>query len=281
MSEAPVDIFGYLDYRAFLRDVYAAKKAGPRGFSYRAFSQRAGLSSPNALKLVIDGARNLTPQMAERFAKALRLGDEATAYFLDLVGFGQAKSVGERAAFYQRLTASKRYQRVHPLDLAHAAYYGSWYMPAIRELAARADFDPDPAWIAGRLQPAITPLEAKRALGVLLELGLLVRDPDGRVHQGEAQLLATAAETRSVHLASYHKAMMTRAAAALDDLPSDKRDVSSLTLCVGADGLALLKERLQRFRRELLELSTLEDEPRQVVQVGFQLFPLTIDEDQP
>lgn len=281
MSEPAVDIFGYLDYRAFLRDVYAAKKAGPRGFSYRAFSQRAGLRSPNFLKLVIDGERNLTRPMAERFAKALRLSDDATSYFLDLVGFGQAKSIGERTAFYQRLTSSKRYQRVHPLDLAHAAYYGSWYMPAIRELAARSDFDPDPTWIASRLQPAITALEAKSALGVLLELGLLVREPDGRVHQGDAPLVATATETRSVHLATYHKAMMSRAAAALDELPSDKRDVSSLTLCVGAGGLALLKERLQRFRRELLELSSLEDEPRQVVQVAFQLFPLTIDEDQP
>ena len=35
--------------------------------------------------------------------------------------------------------------------------------------------------------------------------------------------------------------------------------------------------RIQRFRRELLELSTLEDEPRRVVQLNFQLFPLSRD----
>jgi len=40
-------------------------------------------------------------------------------------------------------------------------------------------------------------------------------------------------------------------------------------------GLRAFKERLQRFRRELLELSALESEPEQVVQLNFQLFPLS------
>jgi uncharacterized protein (TIGR02147 family) len=75
--------------------------------------------------------------------------------------------------------------------------------------------------------------------------------------------------------------MMVRAAEALDELPSAQRDVSSLTLCVGGDGLARLKDRLQRFRRELLELSSLEDEPQQVVQINFQLFPLSRTEGSP
>jgi hypothetical protein len=36
-----------------------------------------------------------------------------------------------------------------------------------------------------------------------------------------------------------------------------------------------LKERVQRFRRELLDLSALEEDPAQVVQMNFQLFPLS------
>jgi hypothetical protein len=39
--------------------------------------------------------------------------------------------------------------------------------------------------------------------------------------------------------------------------------------------LRRLKERVQSFRRELLELSGLESEPSQVVQLNFQLFPLS------
>src|SRR5262245_41316096 len=96
----------------------------------------------------MDGDRNLTRAMAGRFAAALGLDDEAAAYFVDLVAFNQARTVGERSSAYHRLTSSARYRKAHRLDLVHAAYHASWYMPAIRELAARPDFTGDPDWIA-------------------------------------------------------------------------------------------------------------------------------------
>ena len=63
-----VDVFRYRDYRQYLRDVYGARKQSEYGFSYRAFARKAGLSAPNYLKLVADGQRKLTPEMATRFA---------------------------------------------------------------------------------------------------------------------------------------------------------------------------------------------------------------------
>ncbi len=268
-----IDVFAYLDYRAFLRDHYLAKKAA-RGFSYRAFSKRAGLKSPNYLKLVIDGERNLTPQMAERFAQALGLDGESLTYFVDLVAFNQAKTSTERSNQYARLTSFRGYRKAHKLDLAHAAYHSTWYLPAIRELAVRADFEADPDWVARMMVPPITRSEAERALSTLFELGLLTRLPDGSVKPGEA-LVSTGPETKGVHIVSYHRAMMARAAESIDLVPGAERDISSLTLCLGEDGIARLKARIQRFRRELLELSELEDDPVQVVQVNFQLFPLS------
>ena len=79
MSAAP-DIFAYDDYRAFLRDFYASKKGQKRGFSLRAFSRKAGLTSSNYLKLVMDGDRNLSASMAERFADACGLREREQAY---------------------------------------------------------------------------------------------------------------------------------------------------------------------------------------------------------
>lgn len=271
---APARVFDYLDYRAFLRDYYLAQKERGRGFSYRAFSRRAGLRSPNYLKLVIDGDRSLSSEMAGRFAQACGLEGEAAAYFVDLVQFNQAETAAERNAAYERLTSFKRYRKVHRLELAQAAYHSTWYLPAIRELAARKDFRADPAWIAARLRPTITPADAKRALEVLFELGLLVEDRRGRVKQGES-LVSTGPETKGLHVGNYHRTMMARAAASIDEWPAAHRDISSLTLCMGPDGLRRLKDRIARFRRELLELSDLETDPREVVQVNFQLFPLT------
>jgi uncharacterized protein (TIGR02147 family) len=268
-----LDVFGYLDYRAFLRDYYLEKK-DRRGLSYRSFSRRAGLRSPNYLKLVIDGARNLSDEMAARFAKAVGLTGDAAEYFVELVRFNQAKSTTERNASYSRLTGFRRHQRAQPLELKHAAYHSTWYLPAIRELAARRDFCEDPAWIASALWPSISKTEAAAALATLLDLGLLTRNARGEIVQGEA-LVSTGPETRGLHIRNYHRMMMNRAAESMDEIPASDRDISALTLCLGADGLSRLKERVQRFRRELLELSTLEDDPDQVVQVNFQLFPLS------
>jgi uncharacterized protein (TIGR02147 family) len=268
-----IDVFGYLDYRAFLRDYYAERKEHGRGFSFRAFATAADLKSPNYLKLVMDGARNLTPQMAERFAAACGLRDEAAAYFVDLVGFNQARTPTERNAHYARLTSFRGWRKAHKLELSHAIYHSTWYIPAIRELATRADFRADPEWIARMMVPAISKAEAQRALAVLLELGLLVEE-NGAVRQGEA-LVSTGPETGWVHIGNYHRMMMERAAAAIDLIDRADRDISSLTLCLSEGGLRTIKERIQRFRRELLDLSASEDDALQVVQVNFQLFPLS------
>lgn len=273
-NESPLSVYAYLDYRAYLRDYYLAKKASSRAFSYRSFSKRAGVSSPNYLKLVVDGKRSLSPKMAERFAVAAGLDAEAARYFVSLVGFNQAKSSAERAQFYGKLTGFQRYRQAHKLDIAHAAYYSDWFMPAIRELAASPHFREDPEWIADQLVPPIPPLHARRAVETLIDLGLLVRDPSGKLKQADA-LLSTGPQTRGLHIAAFHRAMTQRALESIDLVPAAERDISSLTLGVGRNGLRALKERLQAFRRELLELSALETEPEQVIQLNFQLFPLS------
>jgi uncharacterized protein (TIGR02147 family) len=268
-----LDVFQYLEYRAFLRDWYRAHNSDGRSFSFRAFARRAGLKSPNYLKLVMDGERNLTPQTAELFAKGLGLEGDAASYFVDLVAFNQASSTSERNKQYARLTSFRGYRQAHKIDLAHAAYHSAWYMPAIRELAASPSAPSDPDVIAEQLLPPITRTEAQRAIETLIALGLITRE-DGRLKQVDA-LLSTGPEVQGLHIANYHRAMMERAAASIDLVPPEDRDISSLTMCVGEDGLRRFKARVQRFRRELLELSALDDDPVQVIQMNFQLFPVT------
>lgn len=266
-------MFDYLDARAFLRDAYLYRKE-KHGTSYRALARRLGVTSPNYLKRVIDGDRNLSSEMSERVAKLLKLNAEASAYFVDLVQFTQAKTSTQKNAYYSKLTGFHRYRKGRRLELAHAAYHSTWYLPAIRELASRRDFVTEPAWIAAELVPPISRADAAAALDTLLELGLLVQDAKGVVRLGEP-VVSTGPEIRGLHIVNYHRSMLERASEAIDTVASADRDISSLTLCLGENGLRRLKERIQRFRRELIELATLEDDPLQVVQVNFQLFPLS------
>jgi uncharacterized protein (TIGR02147 family) len=271
-QRSPVDVFRYSDYRRFLADFYQGQKR--HGLSYRSFARRAGLGAPNYLKLVIDGQRNLMPEMAERFGRACGLQNAALEYFCELVRFCQASGTTEKAHYHQRLLSFRRYRDAHRLEAAQSEYHSSWYLPAIRELVTCADFEEDPKWIAKKLSPALTMTEAKQAVATLLRLGLLVRDENARLRQS-CPLVTTGPETKGVHVASYHAEMMKRAVASMDLIPATERDISSITVAVGPEGLTRLKQRVQAFRKELLELAEAEGACSQVVQLNFQLFPLT------
>ncbi len=269
-----VNVFEYLDYREYLRDFYVDRKATEYGFSYRAFSKRAGLRSTNYLKLVMDGERNLTSDMAVQFARACGLEDRAADYFCELVAFNQAATAHERNRCYARLTRFKQYRSIHRLDVAQAAYHANWYLPAIRELVSRPDFQEDPKWIGRTLKPRIAAAEAQSALDTLNELGLLTRDDRGRLCQAQS-LVSTGPGPLGHHVVNYHRSMLERAAAAIDEVPREEREISSLTLCVSHEVLLDLKERIREFRRELLQLAELGGPPERVVQLNFQLFPLS------
>jgi uncharacterized protein (TIGR02147 family) len=270
------DVFKFRDYRAFLRAFYAENKAQGYGFSLRAFSKRAGLRSSNYLKLVMDGDRNLTPEMAARFARACALRGHAAGYFCELVLFNQARSADERERAYAHLSRFKRYRKVYRLDRAQEAYYSRWYIPVIRELAARSDFSEDPQWIAKRLLPPITPREAAHALAVLLELSLLVRDEEGRLRQSEP-VVQTADRPLGHHVVNFHRAMMERAAEALDRVPREQREIASLTFCLPEARALELKAQLERFRDELMHSYSGDAGRGRVMQLNLQFFPLTQD----
>jgi len=273
MARGP-DVFAFRDYRAFLRAHYAHNKQDEPGFSLRAFSKRAGLRSSNYLKLVMDGDRNLTAAVAPRFAAACGLKGQAADYFCDLVAFNQAKGADERTRGYARLQRFRRYREVHRLDKAQEAYHSHWYIPAIRELCARPDFREDPKWIGRTLLPNVAPADVRAALETLLELELLARGEDGKLRQTET-LVQTPEGPLGHHVVSFHRTMMERAAEALDVVPRDEREIASLTLCLSDAQLGELKQRLERFREELLHVFQSDADARRVVQVNVQMFPLT------
>lgn len=235
----------------------------------------AGLGAPNYLQLVITGKRNLTPAMAARFADACGLTSDSADYFSRLVDFNQATTQTDREQCYAKLSAFERYRNAQKLDVAHAAYFSNWYIPAIRELCASPAFVCDPQWIASVLVPQIKPQEASHALEVLLDLGLLARTATGGVQQG-ASVVSTGPATHGLHLRRYHAEMMHRATVAMELVPAAQRDLSSLTLCLSTEGIERVKHKIQEFRRELLELSENESRREQAVQVNFQLFPLSV-----
>jgi uncharacterized protein (TIGR02147 family) len=276
-SRSPgINVFEFLDYRAFLRAYYAAEKERRPAFSHRFFSRLAGLRSPNFLKLVMDGERNLGPETVPKFSHAIGLTGEAAAFFADLVTFTQAESVADKNRAFERISASRRFRSAKRIEGDLFKYLSQWYYPAIRELAAREDFVESPKWIAAQLRPKIAPADAASALNLLLSLGLLVRDEKtGKIVRGEPTITTEHQTVRSLAVTNFHRQMLERASASIETIPPSERDLAALTVCVGPATAALVKERIHKFREEMTQLCDADVKGNIVYQLNIQWFPLS------
>jgi uncharacterized protein (TIGR02147 family) len=265
------------DHRLYLQAMVTFLKRTTPGFSYRKFARRAGFASPSFLKLVEQGRRNLSDASIGRFATAFALNAQEREGFELLVRFGQAKDDHERNRYYAKLARRRTGRR--PVELNRDQYeaYSRWYIMPIRELVARADFVEDGAWIAARLRPNIRPAEATAALSLLLRLGLLVRSESGRLVPAEPKLTATKG-VQQLAVRNYHRAMLEHAHAALDHVPVDERNVTSLTVALTREQYQTVCQRLAEVQRELLDLiddAPPSDAPRAVHILGFQVVPVS------
>lgn len=266
------DIFSYYDYRSFLRDLVEYERSSSTVFSHRYIVQKAGFSSPTALKHVIDGKRNLTLESANRFATALRIGGIARHYFLTLVLFNQSGSLPEREKYLAELLELKRAEAPSRLDDDSLEVLSQWYHLAVREIVDLPDFRNSPKWIARVLCPQITPFEASQSLLLLKRLGLVAK-VGGRLQQVN-RTLATDPEVHSVKAAEFHRQMIRRAEESISRFDCKDREISATTLRISAQDVCNVKTMVRELRKKVLALAADSAGADQVYQLNFQFFPL-------
>lgn len=277
MRPRQLSAFGYTDYRQYLKDFYAFRKESERGYSFRQFSKDAGFTSPNMLKLVMDGERNLTRDSLEKFVKGLRLEGAMADYFRALVRMNQAQTSEEKSLHYNELKRLTPNAKKRDLAADTVEYLSHWLYPVLREMCQIASFQDDPYWIARRLNGRATVKEISAALRFLLDKGFITRTPEGRFI-AEDNMVLTSDEVRSLAIRSYHKAMLDQAKDYLDDLDTAEREYGALTFLLPSEKVPELKFKMKEFRRalHLWALEACETTPDEcVVQVNMQMYPQT------
>jgi len=274
MNSKP-NIFEFTDYREYLRKMYEHRKKNSRSFSFRSFARLAEMGSPNYLKLVMDGKRNLTQKTITQFVKGLQLNRSEAEFFENLVYFNQSEASEDKNKFFERMGRSRRYREIKQIQSQQFDFYSQWYHSAIRELVTLPHFKEDPQWIAKTLTPSITAKQAEDSLKLLQRLKLLVRSKRGKLVQTDATL-ATAPEVQSLAIGNFHRQMLERASDSIENISASLRDLSAITLGLKEEQIPELKKRILKFRRELLvSLGNNEKNNSQVYQMNIQLFPLS------
>lgn len=266
-------IYDYMDYREYLRSLFEEKKKEHSFYSYRLFSQKAGFKSPNFLKLVIDGQRNLTKESVFKFVKAFDLNKGESDYFENLVFLNQSKTIDEKNSYLQRLMRMRVKSDPKKIEESEYEYYSNWYNPVIRELVTAVDFRDDYKKLGSAVIPSINAADAKKSVVLLLKLNLIVKRNGS--YEKTSISLTTGPQVRSVAVANYHKAMMKLAADSIERFPAEIRDITCVTMSVSDTTYNIIIEKLQALRREMLDMAEADQKIDKIVQLNLQLFPLS------
>ncbi len=274
---ATLSIFGYTDYRKYLGDYYSFRKNGVRGYSYRNFSKAAGFSSPNFLKLVVEGQRNLGAEAVEKCIKALHLNRGMAEYFRILVRLNQSIDDQEKHTLINQLIRLTPQAKRRDLQGEALQYLSHWIYPVLREMIQMPDFHDDPYWIARRLHGKVSTQDISQAMKFLMTEGFIEKRDDG-TYVAKENLVFSSDEVRSLAVRNYHRQMLEQANDALTTLSIQEREFGALTLVLPSEAMTELKERIKTFRRDLhlwAMQAAAHSAGDQVIQVNMQMYPHT------
>jgi uncharacterized protein (TIGR02147 family) len=272
-------VYEYTDSRRFLHEAYEAKHRLHPSFSESAFVRKAGLStnSRGYLRMVIEGKRNLTPATIRGFSDALGLDSRASLFFENLVNYTQARRPKDREYYFQRMVIASEGNSSAQVELLRSQYhyYSNWYLVAVRELVGLSSFDEDAAWISAHLRGKITPTEAQESLLHLERMGLIRREPTGKLVQTDP-FVKYEGTVFNDSIRKFHSQMLDRAKESLEEDDFSERRASCVTLSCSHEQLPAMIRMVDEFRDAVtLKFGGESQKPDTVFQMGFQIFQLT------
>jgi uncharacterized protein (TIGR02147 family) len=283
IQQAPI-LAEYTDFRLYLKDVYEYRRqtesTGVRAYSYSTFSAAADIKSPNYLKLIIEGRRNLSEDMITRFAKALRLNRADAEEFRSLVRYGQATEPIERNNFLKEL-ADLRARRafesgaINQRSWEKVPGWIGWVLYAMSE-QANVDFDPEVLQKLFRAKAGSE--DIRESLKKLLESGeLAVSAETGKVEK--ARDLIESPQDLPVALIRKLQAELIYLGieSLFRDSPKD-REFGAMTLAMTEEEFQQVRFELRQLRKRLqrdILVKRKSSKGDRVYQMNIQLFPVT------
>lgn len=280
----------YTDYRAYLRDFYDFKREQTRldlrPYSYATFAAAADIKSPNYLKLIIDGQRNLSRDMALKFARALQLNKLETEEFSALVDFTQANEPIERNRYLKilgdlRVSRQLKSGEINVDTWEKVPSWITWVLYALCEQKG-VSFEPEALFEMLRGKARIE--EIRKSLEKLFASGELIKNPEtGEVTKGR-ELMSGA---DNVPVAMVRKLQAELIYLGLESLFQDNpkdREFGTQTLSLTEEEFELLKFEMRQFRKRWTKdigVARKLGKGSRVYQLNIQLFPVSNEGKEP
>lgn len=235
-------------------------------------AKKLGYSSPSSLSMISSGERLPTETLLDALFKEWNISDTDRDRIRLKIEIEQKQRKGKKIshliAKYNRLTP------YHKIDLKNYNVVRDWHVLVIKLMVGSPNFNEDPVEISQALRKKITPAQAKKALQLLLDTGLLQRDPITQ------KLVPTEANTETTHelsseaIRENHKGMITRALEAVEEQSIQQRHFNTLALQFDSKKMPAAKERILNFINAFNDEFG-SDHADQVYQLNLQFFEHT------
>ena len=267
------DILEYTDYRLYIADYYADRKA-KSAFTWQEFANAAGFTSPVYLKYVSEGRFNLSEDAAARVAQAMDLAGFEPEYFCEMVKFDHAKNDAEKKAAFNRMLAIADAHKAKILEGDSFRFFSDWKNPVIRELAPAMP-GAKPLALAHACRPRVSAAEVSETLKFLVNAELLQKDEDGNYRQTEKSVTTGPMNATPVAVRGLHRQMGEIALEVIDGESQDERNFSGLTLGVTRGAYEEIVKEIAEFRKRVVAIATRDNETDEVYRMNIQFFPMT------
>lgn len=249
------------DFRRWLQDEFAGRCQRNPHYSLRSFAAFLSMDASSVSQL-LSGKRKASGKVIEKICS--RIGTDINQKLL----FSQIAKDRRRGQRSPLLVNSSKYKF---LSEDQFKVISEWYHYAILELTFVENFKSSPAWIARSL--GITTAVAQTAIERLENLGLLKME-NGRLVKTERFLTNFEPGQTSTALKKLQRQVIKMADEAIDLVPQDEKDITSMTMAIDVNKIAEAKKLIAKFRRDLSQF--MEDGPQsRVFNLGIQLYPIS------
>ena len=274
----------YTDFRLYLKDVYLFRRkhegTGLRPYSYSTFSAAADIKSPNYMKLIIEGRRNLSEDMIGRFARALRLQKLEQDDFRALVRYGQASEPHERNQFLKELADLRARRALDAGEITEENWQKvpGWIGWVLYAMSEQSNVKFEPQTLAKLFRAIANPDDIKASLKKLIDSGELSRNLEtGDVSKGR-DLIESPQDLPVPLIRKLQAELIYLGIESLFRDSPKEREFGAMTLSMTEEEFNQVRFELRQLRkrlqRDILGKRTTTKGDR-VYQMNIQLFPLT------
>jgi uncharacterized protein (TIGR02147 family) len=264
------NLFDFIDYRLWLRDVFAFLKKTSSGFSHRKLAARLSLSSPSFMSEVLKGKKNLSRKLLFRLCKFLNFSEREAQYFELLVLFNQAREMEEKNHFFGQMAKFRR-SRAKVIHEEQYKFYTKWYYSAVWNFFGVNSKMSNPAAIAREIYPSITATQVRESITLLLKLELLKKTANGyTVTQNH---IVTDNPFKGMAAIPFNQSLLDLGMHALSSVPGKSRQYNVLMFSISENGFKTIKERIRGFQEELREIIERDSGEDRIYTLATQLFP--------